>query len=256
LFGRRVYFLAVNHLSPKLGGEAGKNLRRFLGHAIQRDTILTAVFRAGFEKHHQPLTGPFPPDTWPCSPSARRLDDPYLARSLRKREEGKVELELKYPDGDPDIARACKLMSDQVAEQNAGVTLKLKAVDAAGYYQTIAYDTNFQLAYWHYDYPDDWFSPSGLFDPSAVTHGARNFMNYVPIELQPPLARCQDRRDFGVVRKAMRQLHETFAAEMPFIPLWHLDTHALLAAGLTTVPPAAQLDPLAPFTHIEQWTLR
>ena len=53
-----------------------------------------------------------------------------------------------------------------------------------------------------------------------------------------------------MVRQAMRQLHATSATEMPFIPLWYLDTHAPLAAGLTTAP--AQLDPLAPFTHIEQ----
>ena len=82
-------------------------------------------------------------------------------------------------------------------------------------------------------------------------------MNYVPpSDFQDILARCQDRRDFGAVRRAMRQLHATFAAEMPFIPLWHLDTHALLAAGLTTVPSAAQFDPLAPFTHVEQWAVK
>ena len=256
LFGRRVYFLAVNHQDPKLGGDAGRELRRFLAFAIQRDAILTACFRAGFAKHHQPLTGPFPPDTWPCHDHPARLDDADLARTIRKSVVGKIDLELKYPDGDPAVTEACKLMAEQVAGLNAGVTIKPKAVPVADYYRVVFQERDFQLAYWHYDYADDWFSPAGLFDPGSQEFLGRNFMRYMPpAEMQQILARCLDRRDFGVVRTAMRQLHGTFAAEMPFIPLWHLDTHALLAAGLTTVPLAAQIDPLAPFTHIEQWSL-
>jgi ABC-type oligopeptide transport system substrate-binding subunit len=258
LFGRRVYFLAVNHQSPALGGDKGRDLRKFLAAAIQREAILTADFRAGFDKHHQPLTGPFPPDTWPCSRSASSpLDDPYLAGGLRKDKSDKVQLELKYPDGDQVIAQACKRMAEQVAGLNAGVTLLLKAVEPDKYYQEVVFDTDFKLAYWHYDYPDDWFSPAGLFDQSARSHGGRNFMGYVPpTDIQALLTRCQDRRDFGVVREAMHRLDASFRTEMPFIPLWHLDMHALLAAGLTTVPPAAQIDPLAPFSHIEQWSVK
>jgi peptide/nickel transport system substrate-binding protein len=255
LFGRRIYFLAVNHQSPQLGeGKNGRDMRRFLAFAIQRDAILTSVFRAGFEKHHQPLDGPFPPDSWPCSPLAARLDVPDQAR--REKDADPVLLELAYPGGDPAIAKSCKMMVEQVENLKAGVTLKLKAVDPADYYQRIVYNTDFQLAYWHYDYPNDWFSPSGLFDQSARGHGGRNFMSYVPKELLQPLSLCTDHRDFGVVRQAMRQLDATFGLEMPFIPLWHLDTHALLAAGLTTVPAASQIDPQAPFTHIEQWSLK
>ena len=255
LFGRRICFLAVNHNNPKLG-ERGLGLRRFLAHAIQRDTILTTCFRAGFAEHHQPLNGPFPSNTWPCSPLAGHLDDPNLARRLRTKAAGRVDLELKYPDGDRAVAEACKLMTEQVAEPDAGVTLKLKAVPPADYYRLVFLERDFQLAYWHYDYPDDWFSPAGLLDPGGQEFQGRNFMRYEPsTDMQQLLLLCQDRREFGVVQKAMQQLHATFAAEMPFIPLWHLDTHALLGAGLTTVPPAAQLDPLAPFTHIEQWSL-
>jgi ABC-type transport system substrate-binding protein len=257
LFGRRIYFLAINHQVQALGGDKGRDLRKFLAHAIQRNAILNANFRAGFEKHHQPLIGPFPPDTWPCDPKARAtLDDADLARGLRKGKSDAIALVLKYPDGDPLIAQACKLIAEQVASLNTGVTLKLKAVDADKYYQEIL-TTDFELAYWHYDYPDDWFSPAGLLDPLARGPGGRNFMGYVPpFDMQEQLTRCQDRRDFGVVQQAMQQLDASFRTEMPFIPLWHLDTHALLAAGLTTAPPASLLDPLAPFAHIEQWTVK
>ena len=77
-----------------------------------------------------------------------------------------------------------------------------------------------------------------------------------PADVQDMLSRCQDRRDFGAVRTALRQWHAAFAREMPIVPLWHLDTHVLLASGLTTVPPAQLLDPLAPFTHVEQWSIK
>ena len=259
LFGRRIYYLAINHQVQAVGGEKGRDLRRFLAHAIQRDAILSANFRAGFDKHHHPLAGPFPPDTWPCDPKhASSLDDADLARGLRKKGADRVApLVLKYPDGDPIIAQACKLMAEQVAGLNAGVTLKPIAVDASKFYEEVVFNNDFELAYCHYDYPNDWFSPAGLIDPPARGHGGRNFMGYVPpYALQELLTRCQDRRDFGVVRRAMQQLDASFRTEMPFIPLWHLDTHALLATGLTTVPPAALLDPLAPFTHIEQWTVK
>src|SRR5581483_7976490 len=60
---RRIYFLAVNHAVPELGGANGLEVRKLLAHGIQRDAILTECFRAGFAEYHKPLTGPFPPGT-------------------------------------------------------------------------------------------------------------------------------------------------------------------------------------------------
>jgi ABC-type oligopeptide transport system substrate-binding subunit len=149
------------------------------------------------------------------------------------------------------------MMEEQVKELKAGVTLKLKVEPPDELRRRVEVETDFQLAFCHYDYPDDWFSPAGLLDLKAKGLGNRNFLGYVP----PPdfdqlLARCQARRDFGAVRTAMRQLHAEFVQQMPFIPLWHLDTHLLIHAGLEVVPPAGQLDPLAPFTQIERWALK
>lgn len=260
LASRRIYFLAINHKVPTLGGDRGRDLRRMLAFSIQRDAILTACFRAGFAEHHQPLNGPFPPDNWPCNPLAGQLDDANLARRLAADRRGaRLELDLKYPGGDPAVAEACKLIARQVADVNGGVTIVPKAVDPADYHQTVFLNRDFRLALWHYDYPDEWFGQGGLFafDPAAQGHLGRNFLGYNPsAEVKALLARCQDRRDFAAVRTAMRQWHMEFLKEMPVVPLWHLDTHALLAAGLTTVPQAGLLDPLAPFTHIEQWAVK
>src|SRR5262249_24205192 len=150
-------------------------------------------------------------------------------------------------------AEACTMIARQVADLKCGVTLVPKAVDPADYYNQVFFERSFHLAYWHHDYPDEWFSPAGLVDPAAKEFRGRNFIQYTPpAAVQQVLLRCQDRREFEAVRTAMRQWHLAFLREMPVIPLWHLDTHALFAAGLTTVPPAALLDPLAPFTHVEQ----
>jgi hypothetical protein len=43
---------------------------------------------------------------------------------------------------------------------------------------------------------------------------------------------------------------------MPFIPLWHLDTHVLVSDRLETRPAPGQLDPLAPFSHADEWRLK
>jgi len=262
LSSRRIYFLAINHKVPFLGGKDGLEIRRILSRGIQRETILDACFRAGFTEHHQPLNGPFLPGTWPWSPRTGPMDDADLARAKIRdlKEVGKLpklELQLKYPDNDPAIAEACKMMAQQIADLKCGVTLLLKPVPAGDYYRHLVLENDYQLAFWRHDFCDDWFNLTSLFDPAASGLGNRNFLGYQPpAMIQQLLARTQDRRDFSVVKRTMQQLHDALAEEMPIIPLWHLDTHVLLSNSLTTVPAVGRLNPLAPFIDIEQWTLR
>jgi ABC-type transport system substrate-binding protein len=165
-----------------------------------------------------------------------------------------VTLDLKYPSGDPAVERACEMIKQQLAEHK--VTLQLTPLEPAELRQKVEVETDFHLAYWHHDYPDEWFSPAGLFDPKARGLGNRNFMGYRPeAQFDQLLTRCQNRRDFGELRRAMQQLHAEFRTEMPFIPLWHLDTHVLIHSSLHVHPSVALLDPLAPFTHVERWAL-
>jgi hypothetical protein len=148
------------------------------------------------------------------------------------------------------------MIQKQLAEIQ--VPLKLIPLEPDELRRKVEVETDFHLAYWHYDYTDDWFSPAGLFDPKAQGSGNRNFMRYQPsADFGATLARCQDRRDFGEVRKAMQRLHAVFrTTEMPFIPMWHLDTHVLVADRLQVEPAVALLDPLAPFVHVDQWRFR
>jgi len=267
---RRIYYLAVNHAVPTLGGDFGKPVRRVIANAIRREVILTDCYRAGYP-HHQALDGPFPPNTWPCSPLVVKgaLDNAAGAEGIRDTAEYRAavgkdsrgrsrELKLKYPAGDPLIEKACKMICEQVEAVKPEFTLTPVAVPPEKLWKQIEFDTDFDLAFRHYDYADDWFSLSGLLDPSAPPgHGGRNFMAYKPSEsFGPLLARCQDRRDFGKLREAMHKMHAEFVEELPFIPLWHLDTHVLMSQKLETRPSAGQLDPLQPFTHIDEWRLK
>lgn len=259
---RRIDFLAVNHRDPRLGGSAAASeLRRLISHAIPRDSILTSCFRAGFPDHHQALDGPFPPGTWPCSPLAGRLDDPGLARRLADDRRGDpVTLELKFPSDDAAIERACQQIQQTLGEYK--ITIKLAPRPPADFRKQVITENDFQLAYWRYDYPDEWYGVGSLLDPLRAgppdKPGDRNFMGYMPgQDFGTLLARTQSHRDFGELRTAMRQLHVEFRnREMPFIPLWCLDTHVLASSRLRTVPAVPLLDPLAPFLFADQWTLR
>lgn len=268
---RRIYYLAVNHAVPHLGGDAGKPVRRVIAYAIRRDAILTDCYRAGYSAHHQPLNGPFPPGTWPCSPLVTKsaLDDPPGAKGIRESTEYKNalgldqarkprEFTLKYPAGDAAVEKACQMIARQVGEVEPGFTIKPVAVPPEKLWRQIEFDTDYHLAFRHFDYADDWFSLAGLLDPSAPPgNGGRNFLGYKPSEaFSSVLSRCQDRRDFGKLREDMHRLHEEFREELPFIPLWHLDTHVLISRSLETRPAAGQLDPLQPFTHIDEWRLK
>jgi hypothetical protein len=259
---RRIELLAVNHRDPRLGGSAAAaELRRLIAHAVPREAILTACFRAGFPDHHQALDGPFPPGTWPCSPLAGRLDDPDLARRLADERRGEpVTLELKYPAGEPLVERACQQMQQTLGEYK--ITLKLAPRPIADFRKQVLLEHDFQLAYWRFDFADEWFDLGAWLDPQRIgppdRPGNRNFMGYVPsADFGALLARTQSLRDFGELQKAMRQLHLEFGSrEMPFIPLWTLDVHVLASTRLRTVPAAPLLDPLKPFLFIDQWTLQ
>lgn len=245
---RRIYYLAVNHRHVPDAA-----LRAVIGHAIPREEILTAVFREGYSDHHRALDGPFPPGTWPCSSLAGRLDDVGLARAkANERQKPSVTLSLKYSADDPLAERACEKIKEAFDRESFGVTLRTEPVAAERFVANIERGTDFHLAYRCHDYADEWFNPAELLGPRA-----RAYMAYSPsIEFDRLLARVEARRDFGQLKKAMEDLHKQFNHEMPFVPLWSLDVHALTDSRLRTDPPAVLLDPLAPFAKIANWSLK
>jgi ABC-type oligopeptide transport system substrate-binding subunit len=251
LANRRVYFLALNHRQSPL--KDNPDLRRALANAIDRNALLDAVFRKGGvgKEVHRPLNGPYPPGSWACSPNVQ----PYtadLARSFARRARekgGRIRpMSLKYPAADPLVAEAMQALAKQVKE-TVEVELVPEAVEPHKLREAVEKTHDYDLAYWHYDYPSEayWLWP--LFDPNGTDQGS-NYLGYVDGSLDSLFGQAMEHRDFGKVQEATRLIHELLAQQMPLVPLWQLDT---FVAYRKEVKPAA-LDPLLVFSEVERWT--
>ena len=85
--------------------------------AIDRDAILSDVFRAGKVDVHKPMTGPFPPKSWANPKVAGGVAAPLVNRDLAFTKlktylgdmGAKTDVTLSYPEGDAPAALACWL---------------------------------------------------------------------------------------------------------------------------------------------------
>jgi ABC-type transport system substrate-binding protein len=280
---RRVYFLAVNHRSPILADE---KLRRALAHGIDRERLLTDHFGSGVPAfragplavwgatgpvvatamvpggvtHHHPLNGPYPAGSWAVCPDERvpaRLANRTLAETfLQAAKAAVIDLELKYPEDDPRVEAACRAIAAQFADlgTKVGKPINLRLVALPSHQlQRDVQARQYQLAYWHHDYPNDLYSLWPLFDPrdEALETGS-NFLGYKDdgslVEL---LQKAASYRDFAQVKRLTHDIHVALFERMPLIPLWELEYH--IAAHPSLVLP--MLDPRCVFGTIGEWRL-
>jgi hypothetical protein len=104
---------------------------------------------------------------------------------------------------------------------------------------------DFDLAYYHYDYPDDTNSLWPLFG------GEENYFGFPTVDMTGPLSNSIHFCAFEQVQKSARQLHQSFELQVPLIPLWQLDPLLAIHDDVKTVP----FDRNLIFTDIEQWRL-
>jgi ABC-type transport system substrate-binding protein len=257
LHNRRIYFLAVNH---RHGSLQTVELRRALAHAIDREKILNAVFRGdGMANFHRPLNGPYPPGSWACAPPTQIKPDPFdseraknLAEQAKQLLGGYPRLTLKYPDDDPDVATACQAIRDQV-QALTHITLDLQARAPRDLWADVQESHDFDLAYYHWDYPSEayWLWP--LFDPRATERGGLNFLGYTnDSALEQLFRKTMARRDFARVQDFTYQVHRHLYDMMPLIPLWQLDSFVAVHDSLKT---SGDFDPAHIFSGVEKWTL-
>src|SRR5262249_33293195 len=224
---RRIYFLAVNSGNPVL---ANADARKAIAHAIDRKKLLDDFFRAGLgENVHRVLNGPFPPNSWACDPALTY--NQARAQSHKKRAGAAmedVELSLKYPNNDPQVARAMEALRGQLQDQ-VGIKLKMEPMPPAALRLDVEATQRYDLAYYHYDYGSEMYWLLPLFQPSGVGVTGTNFLNYendgaLIAQFQQINVRCE----FKEVQKCNHVLHGMFFDKMPFVPLWQLDTFAVL----------------------------
>ncbi len=244
---RRVYFLAVNLRRPAL---ASLELRRALGLAINREKILDDCFRGSLgQEVHRPLNGPYPANTWACSPRVK-IYDPNLASALAKDARAKqppMPLTLKYPEGDPALDKAMEALRDQVRAAT-GVEIQLEKRDVRALKEDVEVLQSFDLAYTWYDFPAETFSLWPLLGPGK---DGSNVFGFTHPEVETILQDLRGHCHFEDVQRCAQQLHEILIREMPMVPLWQLDP---LLAWHRAVKPG-RVDPLLVFPDIDQWKL-
>jgi ABC-type transport system substrate-binding protein len=256
---RRIYFLAINQ--SKL---PDVNLRKALAHAINREKLLDDFFRGPLKDQvhlHKALNGPFPAGSWACNPAlAKRqergsldLFDADKARTFSPQAAVRAvgPLKLKYPEGDPILKEALEALCAQV-KSTTGIELEPSPCNPVQLRQDVERTQSYDLAYYHYDFPDETYCLWPLLGPRAVVGGDGNIFKFTDGNLQEMLQATMKHRDFAQVREHQRTVHQSLMEQMPFIPLWQLDP---LLAYSRAVKPAA-LDPLLVFTNIEEWRLQ
>jgi ABC-type oligopeptide transport system substrate-binding subunit len=133
-----------------------------------------------------------------------------------------------------------------------GVVLEPRSCDPYQLREDVEQRKNYDLAYYHYDFPDEsyWLAP--LFGPPPGREDDTNIFKYHNVELTKLLDGTKNFRDFAKVQEHQRLIHGFLNREMPFIPLWQLDP---LLAYRNEVKPSA-MDPLLLFGNIEEWRLQ
>src|SRR5262249_9099518 len=131
---------------------------------------------------------------------------------------------------------------------DAGLQLKLVPRAPADLRREVERDFQYDLAYYSWDYPDHTYWLWPLFAP----HEGQNLFGYPDSELQSAVRQLLTHREFARVQELTHQIHKRFHEEMPFIPLWQLDTHLVVHPHLELPP---QLDAMAIFSDVDQWKL-
>jgi peptide/nickel transport system substrate-binding protein len=246
---RRIYFLAIN--TKKLDDP---KLRQALSFAIDREGLLNTHFRGSLKGLHKALSGPFPAGSWACKPAeagdkdSQTLFDPDRAQ-LQKQRAKAGPFRLKYPADNPAVEEAMRDLCAQV-KGRTGVVLEPTPCTPYQLRNDVEKLQDYDLAYYHYDFPDwcYWLGP--LFGPPPGTK-EMNMFKYNNSALTTLLARTKSYREFAEVQECQRLTQDLLNREMPFIPLWQLDP---LLAYRRNVQPSA-LDPLLVFNNIEDWHL-
>jgi ABC-type transport system substrate-binding protein len=246
---RRIYFLAIN--TRKL---EDPKLRQALSLAIDREGLLNNHFRGSLKGLHKALNGPFPAGSWACKPAkdgnkdGQTLFDPNRARIQKP--QGKVgPFQLKYAADNPAVDEAMKDLCAQVKELT-GVVLEPTPRTSYQLRDDVEKVKDYELAYYHYDFPDECYWLAPLFAPPPGTEDT-NIFKYNNPDLSRLLDGVKSFREFAKVQEHQRLTQDLLNREMPFIPLWQLDS---LMAYRRSVEPSA-FDPLLVFDNIEDWHL-
>jgi ABC-type transport system substrate-binding protein len=252
-----VTFLAPNFRRKTMQDD---DLRQAISFTLDREAILTQVFRAGNSRLHRSLQGPYPLDSWAYDPAfAPAKRDPYQPKqaadgfNAAKAKFGSLPvLSLRHAAEDEQAAHACRLIASQLGAY--GLVLRTVPTPTGQLLTELAKsDPDFDLVYWRHDYPSEMLSLWPLFEPPLGEARGRNFMGYAnDPELEAAFRGMHDRRDFAAVQRLARQVHARIVSKAILIPLWQLDRHVVVQHSVRS----KRLHPLWTFEDVEEWELK
>lgn len=284
MINRRVHILAVNLRRPYL---QSKQLRQGISLSIDREDVLRKVFRAQKPEFHKPMTGPFPPGSWPTAKGVipaplMSLDLAMVRLKAYLADQGARDtIELAYPDNDPQAEKACTEIKKQVEgifknepPGSRKLAINLVKVPLAELIVQVQDQHSFDLAYVPFDYPDDWYpyALGAALDPTAAERGGRNWFGFLdrntgPDEADQELGRAliklRGYRDVtGELVPQSVAVSKLFNDSLPFIPLWQLDRHMVISKRVKVyVDDSAEpvnphlLNPTTLFQGVSRWRL-
>jgi ABC-type transport system substrate-binding protein len=193
------------------------------------------------------------------------------------KQNGAKNLNLMLPADDLRARLACERIKKQIEEvakgEGGAITITLLPTPPGEFFRKVQEEHGYDLAYWNFDYPDDWF-PFGLgaaLDPTAANRNGRNLFGYlvadptvVPSEadrqLGKTLAEARLHGDPARLTALAADIHMQFNEAMPFVPLWQLDRHIVVSSALKPILddaprplPARNLDPARLFSNVSKW---
>ncbi|MGL6075504.1 MAG: ABC transporter substrate-binding protein [Fimbriiglobus sp.] len=280
----RTYQLAINHRRP---GLQSTDLRKGLLHAIDRERVLTDVFRSSTKEFHKAMTGPFPPGSWaepkplgsvPPSLYNRDLAATKFRAYVNSPTTTLTKFSLLFPSDDPNARAACERLRSMIEsptkDDERRIEIVLEPMPYRQMMRRLEEEASYDLAYIAQDHPDIWYPQhlSLTLDPTAHGKHGRNIHGYFSPEAKPgaedaklaqSLAEVRLHRDYdGKLVGLAHRMHDRFNDAVPYIPLWQLDRHIVLNTmvkldfeGQTELANPRTLNPTTPFTSIARWRL-
>jgi ABC-type transport system substrate-binding protein len=159
----------------------------------------------------------------------------------------KVELTIKYDQADDRADKAMRRLCEEV-NKLIGVNLTPEPMEAHALRDDLEKKQTYDLAYYHFDYASESFWLWPLLDLNG------NYFNWQDdgrFALVPLFDQALNERNFADLQRLTRQIHGVFSKQVPFVPLWQLDSYIAHDRNLKAV----FSDPLLVFPGAEQWAL-
>ncbi len=254
----RIYFLAFNYRKPYF---QKKETREMIYYAINRESILTAVFRGKNRQLHQVLNGPYPVNSWAYDPVySGPNENPYdtvkhlTAKSKADKLPNPVRL-VVLADDQQGLA-ACNMIKEEL--QKGAINVAVAPLSAAALALELSKEEpNFDLLYTSYDFDSELLHIRPLLDPSAANGQGRNYMGYQRNSPDNDLMRfileSQNSRALETVKQKMNAIHGHIVKNAIFVPLWQLDRHIAVHRNLDKYN---RFHPLYVFDGVENWVLK